>query len=701
MVDAWVTDAQVLGDSKTVRKIEHAVLLRTNAVEQLLERSHRPSSALVAPKGFGKTFVLKVKRVALEGEKVHCLPQGNIVDRPFTGAPTLSHDQIALLSKSSAWQAIWAIAISFCVLRAAQESSVREILDPDLSPIKSPVLRGLVDSSTISTPFQVVDYMLRLSRKHLISAFEASGEIVSYFTNVREKTALFIDNIDEYVDEYLKSYNSRTSSPDAALSQLWNSAQIGAWLAIRQLQGVNPHVRVYFSLRKEAYHFALSYEPLFSNLDEAFSVELKYDLDDLVSIIENNIKIEAPTNLVAHDSHDLITRFVGLEAVSVTNSGTGATENILDYWLRHCVGRPRDAVFIGLQISKILPVKRSGSTVRDAINLASDTSVSKLINESQHHLSGFDAELIARIMPGNVLSRADLETTSKEYEDLYRRDYGEAGNHEGHVFCSLYSLGLIGILREDEIDPGRYYQDFPPVGQYPVSKVHVLPRADYYFLHPAFADFIIARDATFVSRLHRYNIIGHGKEWREPTDYVFVIVGDIASYRASIMNRPGPSKSFPEFWRKSFDRATRELQHSDTSGGDSFVLADRSPKKIYNACRSLARQLKTSDFSLNLRAGGHSGFWRLQGLDSDDPGISEIIGVAARIEPHADHGTLFVSEQFYRGVEATHDPKLIAAFSSISDSAERGPGETPGTIISKKHEPLEAVRLFRAPLTAD
>jgi hypothetical protein len=300
-------------------------------------------------------------------------------------------------------------------------------------------------------------------------------------------------------------------------------------------------------------------------------------------------------------------------------------------------------------------------------------------------------------MPGNVLSRDDLEATSARYEAIYREDYGPAGKAEGHVFCALYALGLLGVLREDQNSPGRFYQDFPAVGQFPLGKVHVLPMSDYYFLHPAFSDFIIARDATFVARLHRFNVVGPGKVWREPTDYVFVAVGDISHYRAEVMNRPGPSQAFTQFWETSFRLASRDLQHKQTSNGDSFVLADTNPAKVVTACRSLASQLRNSEFGLALRVGGHSGFWRLQAVKNGEPAISEIVGIAARIEPHAEPGTLFVSEQFFKGVEALQNNALIEAFSPFSHgNGEDGAG---AITISKPHEAAEVVRLYRTSLS--
>lgn len=691
MVEAWVTDAQILDDDKALKQIEHSVLLKTSVVEQFLESYHRPSLALVAPKGFGKTFILKLKRLQLDD--VTCLPHGTIVSRPITRAPTLSLETMTYLGQSGPWQSVWELAIAVTVIRAdSLNKSAEEQRDLE-SQIRSDPLLELIRRGDIDTPFEVVDFLLRLNRKALIDSLESSGEIISILSRVKRKYALFIDNIDEYVDEYLKARRTLPQVPQINFSNLWNNAQVGAWLAIRQLQGINPHVKVYFSLRKEAYHHAQSHEPLFSNLDDAFSTELRYDPEELIAIIENNIRVEKPSRMAQGDRSDLISAFIGRDALRVVNTGTGTVEHILDYWLRHCVGRPRDAMFIGKKISSIDPQKRTGSKVRGAITSAAASSVEKLFNESRHHIQDFDPKLLARALPSNVLSRAQLELSSKAYEGFLENEGVSAGREDSHVFCMLYSLGLIGILRQDQNEPGRYHQEFPAIGEYPVARTNCLPIADYYFLHPALSDYIIVRDETFVERLHRYNIVGPGRLWREPTDYVFVVVGDMVGYRKAIMNRPGPTASFPEFWKKAFERATSELQLKELSGGDSFLLADRSALRIIEACRSIAAQLAGSEYGISVRVGGHSGFWRLGSAEHKEVAISDIVGVAARIEPHAERNTILVSEQFFKGVEATDNSELISQF-SLWGQAVGEDGEVLPTVISKPHEPVEATRLY-------
>lgn len=79
---AWVEDAQQLTELKDLSSSQSSVLLRTTEVEEFLSNLNLSSHALVAPKGFGKTLVLKLKRISLQENDYRCFPFSPIVDRP-------------------------------------------------------------------------------------------------------------------------------------------------------------------------------------------------------------------------------------------------------------------------------------------------------------------------------------------------------------------------------------------------------------------------------------------------------------------------------------------------------------------------------------------------------------------------------------------------------------------------------------------
>lgn len=116
-----------------------------------------------------------------------------------------------------------------------------------------------------------------------------------------------------------------------------------------------------------------------------------------------------------------------------------------------------------------------------------------------------------------------------------------------------------------------------------------------------------------------------------------------------------------------FNQFTSNLDHAAIREGDKLLIADRSPARLLRAARSLILQLRTSGYELSLRIGGHSGFWRLnpdlEGVQ--DPEISDIIGIASRLEPLARPGDILVSQKFIDdaqrcGYEIERDfPRLV------------------------------------------
>jgi hypothetical protein len=91
---AWVEDAQQLTELKDLSNSQSSVLLRTTEVEEFLSNLNLSSHALVAPKGFGKTLVLKLKRISLQEDDYRCFPFSPIVDRPSNKPPILPNEII-------------------------------------------------------------------------------------------------------------------------------------------------------------------------------------------------------------------------------------------------------------------------------------------------------------------------------------------------------------------------------------------------------------------------------------------------------------------------------------------------------------------------------------------------------------------------------------------------------------------------------
>ena len=87
-------------------------------------------------------------------------------------------------------------------------------------------------------------------------------------------------------------------------------------------------------------------KPRFSNL-RSFRRELRYGREDIKQVIENNISVVPKSELADKTNSNLMLLFLGRDNEFVTNVGTAKQEPVINYWIRHCSLRPRDAVTIG------------------------------------------------------------------------------------------------------------------------------------------------------------------------------------------------------------------------------------------------------------------------------------------------------------------------------------------------------------------
>lgn len=158
------------------------------------------------------------------------------------------------------------------------------------------------------------------------------------------------------------------------------------------------------------------------------------------------------------------------------------------------------------------PNARDAARIRTAINSAAAGLVKQVFEAADMHVTSFDPKLLAKVITTNAFSRAEIERQSAAY-DILLSEEGLRPGGESHVFCTLYVLGLLGVVYEDAGESGRRVQHFKPAGWAPLGVQHVLPMAETYVIHPALSDYIAQQDYTYLSRINKYNIVGDGLEW--------------------------------------------------------------------------------------------------------------------------------------------------------------------------------------------
>ena len=253
--DAWVEDARNLDNAEQLLHSAQGILLETPAIGDFL-RNETNKRIVVAPKGYGKTFLLKSKRILLQrsSENLSCLPENQLVDATISDSPSLSQADIQRFVDYAFWCQIWSAALMISVVKTSAR------LHPfDPADFRSPVMRQLLLSSYPVSPFDALKRLINSDREFQQARRSHDlTTLMSYYRQIRRPVAVFVDTIDEYFEGYVDS-----GDPNAAEasylhrnkdSRIWIVGQLGICRAIRELLGVNPHVKIFVSIRKEAFN---------------------------------------------------------------------------------------------------------------------------------------------------------------------------------------------------------------------------------------------------------------------------------------------------------------------------------------------------------------------------------------------------------------------------------------------------------------
>ena len=77
---AWTVDAD---DIRVAEDFDESLLHRTPEIDGFLTPGRDDKFIVIGTKGFGKTLLLKAKRILYQREgRAICLPSGNLVDKP-------------------------------------------------------------------------------------------------------------------------------------------------------------------------------------------------------------------------------------------------------------------------------------------------------------------------------------------------------------------------------------------------------------------------------------------------------------------------------------------------------------------------------------------------------------------------------------------------------------------------------------------
>jgi len=595
----WRVEADTLPEM-AYDHYRHTLIHETSSIKAYLAPKHQERTILVAPKGYGKTLLLIAKKKsfleARAGQIV--MAENRFIDRPLGIFPVIKRELLDILSSDyEFWKSLWKISLSLSAIKAyaratRERPTDRALLDHDWYG------RIIADDHKYFEAGEIFTDLLSQDYRYIINIIARSNVIFPHLNRINTQIVFFIDNVDEYFRPVLEDRSARTSGRHSLYrnrsNEVWSLAQIALASVAYELEKTNHHIKIYCTIRHEAFLKMAEVE------SDAFQIsgrctKIEYTRDDLEKIFLKNIDITPKERLVDLDSSEAMSRLVGM----VDHRFVARSEPIFDYFLRHTLYRPRDLMFIGGEIVKIDPSRRSAQAIRAAVDTATKAIVNSIL---------------------------------------------------------LYKLGLLGTVRLEFGNPGRWRQRFLQPTEIQISNDPDLPVSEYYLVHPALDQSIYERSADkFTRGYDTRNVIGNQLEWEDPISYSFVLKGDMVGY-SHVMN----SELYEIVTRKLYEWAReicRDLMFVDISAGDSILLIDGSSERIIRCASELVR--RAGDFQerpMKIRFGGAAGpiaFERMRRMHNGSwDAVTVPMGLALRtsalLEPHAAPGWALVDEKFHQ-----------------------------------------------------
>ena len=455
---AWTVDAD---DIRVAEDFDDALLHHTPEIDSFLNLDRDDKFIVIGTKGFGKTLLLKAKRILYQRDgRAACLPTGNLLDKPI-GDKVFSKDALAFFAASSLpWSKLWLTAIAATTLKHLGRADGLRVTAKLTGLMTDERLHGVIDHFV-----RLLDFTPSELQR---AAADTDGHLLPRLRAVSSPVAIFIDGVDEYFNKHIESRASLPSVTGPLSPSIWYFAQLGLVEVAYQLRRINHHLKVFAAVRKEAY--ARLQTTVMSQQYRGSAVDIVYPVESLREIFVNNIRLEKSDRMVRPGRlrADPIEAFLGRTKIS--HVYTGEEEDAFDYVCRHTLLRPRDLMTIGERLAALRPdERRHEHRVKEAVNLGATEIAREYLTEIAPYVGDLDLERFLGRIPGHILTR-------DEVEELFQNHRLEgAAVDERHVFCALYRVGLLGHLHHDLVR-GDWVQRFLRPGEGTLEPDGVLPR---------------------------------------------------------------------------------------------------------------------------------------------------------------------------------------------------------------------------------
>jgi hypothetical protein len=633
---AWTVDAD---DIRVAEDFDESLLHRTPEIDGFLTPGRDDKFIVIGTKGFGKTLLLKAKRILYqrEGHSI-CLPSGNLLDKPI-GDKIFSRESIAFFAASPLpWSKVWLAAIAVAALKHVGAAGGLKL---------NARLNGLIGDAQLHS---VIDHFVRLldftpSELQRV-ATDTDGHLVPRLRALQSPLTIFIDGIDEYFSKHLEDLSINASVTGELSPNVWYFAQLGLVEVAYQIRRINHHLKVFAAIRKEAYA-RLPQRTAMVQQYRGIAVDIVYSPESLREIFVNNIRLVKDDRMVlpARARTNPLEAFLG--RTSVTDTYTREEEDAFEYVCRHTLLRPRDLMTIGDRLVALRPdERRNEHRLKEAVNQAATEIAHEYLAEIAPYIGNLELERLFHDFPGHILTRAEVEAILNDHS-------AQAGEGADGIHA-LYRLGLLGYVQHDLVR-GEWRQRFLRPGEATIEPSGALPRATHYLMHPVLSDVIGRINPAFLQRIDRLNIVGYDRPWHETgnvdrTESVrpcCVLKADVHGF-GSLM-RAGMDAPVRKALEEAVTRWAPAAAITETEAGDAALIADDDPVALAQAARHLIDDVYKAPGQPRLRIALHYGEVRTCQRDSDLRTIivgGDAILCAARVEPIVEPGQIWATEAF-------------------------------------------------------
>lgn len=487
MTDKWQTEGDQI-EPGSIKKM----LFRNNEIDNFLNYDNK--YYVIATKGIGKTLLLKMKRYKLEKKYFYSSKKENMgiifipKDTPYLDFPDTTHFDYLRKSHKvflSDWincEKLWLLSIKLSIISYHRKTN----------PIVYATYLEIFSWLESRKPIDPCFIFTTILKTHDMSGIH---KIVREYSNddlseIQSGVCVFIDKI----DQAMRSLNDKN---------IWMAVQIGLLEAAHSITAKNNHIKVYLSIRQEAYfpHHSASKAAISGS-----TTLIEYDYDDLKNMVD--------ILSLFYEGKKSFYEFAN-NISEVVNLNTKAREDSFEYLYRHTIGRPRDIICICSDLSANGNFDEEeykyivNTTVRREVADNIFDEVSVLLHELNDETN---REVFFELVSYNILTKEELKTICREYNNRASCEDAECKKRKEckHPFCDLYNSGLLGIINEHSEqkfmqphDSNKYNSRTLPIN------------SPFYFVHPAL-HFLVRDSRNNIGKeykLIRKVIIKHGCKW--------------------------------------------------------------------------------------------------------------------------------------------------------------------------------------------